>query len=133
MYERAPSDEPAPWRRTNEQLSDFLIHATILEAIPGAPAMKVTQGVPAEWLWSQEGSHELPFPAWNWPANDSRILLGESWLALVHPSDDPDEGRDITLAARAPGDLSWAENVRGVKWRSYSGAQDYTTDEPLPW
>ncbi len=133
VYEREPSDEPTPWRRTGERLSDFLIHATILEAILGAPATKVAQGVPVDWLWSREGSHELPFPAWNWPARDSRIILGESWLALVHPSDDPDAGHDITLAARAPGDLSWAENTPGVKWRSYSGAQDYTTDEPLPW
>ncbi|GAA3883829.1 hypothetical protein GCM10022227_46560 [Streptomyces sedi] len=33
VYERHPSDEPTPWRRTGERLSDFLIHATILEAI----------------------------------------------------------------------------------------------------
>ncbi|MEU5525153.1 hypothetical protein ABZ759_32125 [Streptomyces sp. NPDC047860] len=133
VYEREPSDEPTPWRRTGERLSDFLIHATILEAILGAPATKVAQGVPADWLWSREGSHELPFPAWNWPARGSRILFGESWLALVHPSDDTEAGYDITLAARAPHDLSWAEDISGVKWRSYSGVQDYTTDEPLPW
>ncbi|MFG3160069.1 hypothetical protein ACGFY8_09315 [Streptomyces sp. NPDC048232] len=133
VYEREPSDEPTPWQRTGERLSDFLIHATILEAILGAPATKVAQGVPADLLWSREGSHELPFPAWNWPARDSRILLGDSWLALVHPSDDPDSGHDITLAARESGDLTWAENMPGIKWLSYSGVQDYTTDEPLPW
>lgn len=133
VYEREPSDEPTPWRRTGERLSDFLIHATILEAILGAPATKVAQGVSAGWLWSQEGSRELSLPAWNWPARDSRILFGESWLALVHPCDDPDAGHDITLAARASGDLSWAENMPGIRWRSYSGAQDYTTNEPPPW
>ncbi|WP_181791322.1 hypothetical protein [Streptomyces phytophilus] len=133
VYEREPSDEPTPWRRTGERLSEFLIHATILEAILGAPAKKSALGVPADWLWSREGSHELPFPAWNWPARDSRILLGESWLALVHPSDDPDAGHDITLAAREPDDLSWAEDTPGVEWRSQSDVQDYTTDEPTPW
>ncbi|WP_344922665.1 hypothetical protein, partial [Plantactinospora mayteni] len=114
VYEREPSDEPTPWRRAGERLSDFLIHATILEATLGAPAAKVAQGVPPDWLWSGEGSHELPFPPCNWPARDSRILLGESWLALVHPSDNPDAGHDITLAARAPGALSWAEDMPGV-------------------
>ncbi|MEU9736470.1 hypothetical protein [Streptomyces sp. NPDC048002] len=133
VYEREPSDEPTPWRRTGERLSDFLIHATIMEAILGAPTTKVAQGVSADWLWSREGSHEFPFPAWAWPAPGSRILFDESWLALVHPSDDPDAGHDITLAARAPGDLSWAENIPGIKWRSYSGVHNYTTDEPLPW
>ncbi|MGW2260555.1 hypothetical protein ACWCXE_22465 [Streptomyces sp. NPDC001780] len=133
VYEREPSDEPAPWKRTGERLSEFLIHATVLEAILGAPATKITQGVQAYWLWSQEGVREFPFPAWNWPAPGSRILIGESRLALVHPSDDPEAGQDITLAAIAPGDLAWAENLAGVKWRSYSGVQDYTTDEPLPW
>ncbi len=133
VYEREPSDRPARWQRTGERLSEFLIHATIMETILGAPAMKIAQGARADWLWHREGSHELPLPAWNWPARSSRILFGESCLTLVHPSDGPDAGHDITLAARTPGDLSWAENVPGVKWRSYSGIQDCTTDEPLPW
>lgn len=133
VYEREPSDEPTPWRRTGERLSDFLIHATILEAVLGAPATKVAQGVAADWLWSVEGSHELPFPAWNWPARGSRILFGENWLALTHPSEYPETGHDITLAARTPDNLSWAEDILGVEWNSYSGVQDYTTDEPLPW
>ncbi|MEU9236127.1 hypothetical protein [Streptomyces subrutilus] len=133
VYERESSDEPTPWRRTGERLSEFLIHATVLEAILGAPATKVAQGVQADWLWSQEGTREFPFPAWNWPAPDSRILIGERWLALVHPSDAPEAGHDITLAAVTSGDLAWAEKAPGVKWRSYYDVQDYTTDEPLPW
>ncbi|MFD3311635.1 hypothetical protein [Streptomyces sp. NPDC058694] len=133
VYEREPSDEPKPWKRTGERLSEFLIHATVLEAILGAPATKVAQGVPTDWLWHQEGSHEFPFPAWNWPARDSRIFFGENWLALTHPSDAPEAGHDITLAAIAPEDLAWTDDTLGIKWRSYSGVQDYTTDEPLPW
>jgi hypothetical protein len=133
VYEKEPSDEPTPWRPTGERLSDFLIHATLLEAILGAPAKKITERVSAAWLWSQEGSCELPFPAWHWPARDSHILFGESWLALVHPSDDPDAGHDITLAARTPQDISWAEKIPGIEWRSYCSVQDYTTDEPPPW
>ncbi|MER5429652.1 hypothetical protein [Streptomyces sp. NPDC002588] len=133
VYEREPSDEPTPWKCTGERLSEFLIHATVVEAIMGAPASKVAQGVQVDWLWSQEGISEFPFPAWNWPTRDSRILFGESWLALIHPSDAPEAGHDITLAAVAPEDLEWAENATGIKWRSYSGVQDHTTNEPLPW
>ncbi|MFE5740134.1 hypothetical protein [Streptomyces celluloflavus] len=133
VYEREPSGEPNPWELTGERLSEFLIHSTVLEAVLGAPATKVAQGVKSDWPWPQEKSRESPFPAWNWPARDSRILFGESWLALVHPSDDPEAGRDITLAAIRSGDLAWAENTPGIKWRSYSGAQDHATDEPLPW
>ncbi|MFF4396525.1 hypothetical protein [Streptomyces sp. NPDC001480] len=133
VYEREPSDEPSPWKRTGERLSEFLIHATVLEAILGAPITKVAQEVQADWLWSQEGSRESPFTAWNWPTRDSRIVSGENWLALVHPSDDPEAGHDITLAAITPEDLAWAEKIPGIKWRTYSGVQDYTTDEPLPW
>lgn len=133
VYEREPSDQPKPWKRTGEQLSEFLIHATILEAILGAPATKVAQEVQVDWLWSQEGIRELPFPAWNWPARDSRIVSGKSWLALIHQSEDPEAGHDITLAAVTPEELAWAENIPGIKWRSYSSVEDYTTDEPLPW
>ncbi|MEW2807859.1 hypothetical protein AB0929_12190 [Streptomyces massasporeus] len=133
VYEREPSDEPNPWRRTGEKLAEFLTHATVIEAILGAPATKIAQGVQAAWLWSQEGGREFPYPAWNWPTRDTRILSGESWLALVHPSDADETVHDITLAALAPGDLAWAEGRPGINWRSYSGIQDYTTDEPLPW
>ncbi|MGW5800727.1 hypothetical protein ACWFQ7_25315 [Streptomyces bacillaris] len=133
VYERDPSDEPTSWKRTGERLSEFLIHATVLEAILGAPERKVAQEVQADWLWSQEGGREFSLPSWSWPARDSRILSGENWLALVYPSDAPEAGHDITLAATVPEDLAWAECVPGIKWRSYSGVQDYTTDEPLPW
>ncbi|WP_159056170.1 hypothetical protein [Streptomyces scabiei] len=133
VYERDPSPQPNPWKRTGERLSDFLIHATVVEAILSAPASKVAQGVQADWLWSQEGCHQYPFPAWNWPSHDSRIFFGENWLALIHPSDDPKMGHDITLAATSPEDLAWAENATGIKWRSYVGFPDHTTDEPLPW
>ncbi|KAK1183179.1 hypothetical protein B7755_036640 [Streptomyces sp. NBS 14/10] len=133
VYEREPSGEPNPWKRTGERLSEFLVHATVLEAILGAPATKVAQEVQVDWLWSQEGSCESPFPAWNWPARDSCILSGTNWLALIHPSDNLEAGHDIMLAAISAEDLAWAENAPGIKWRSYSGVQDYTTDEPLPW
>jgi len=133
VYEREPSDEPNPWKRTGERLSEFLIHATVLEAILGAPARKVAQEVQVDWLGSQEGIHEFPFPTWNVPARNSRIVFGENWLALIHPSEDPDAGQDITLAAVAPEDLDWAEDATGIKWRSYSGVQDHTTSQPLPW
>ncbi|MFD3911695.1 hypothetical protein [Streptomyces sp. NPDC058603] len=133
VYEREPSDEPNPWKRTGERLSEFLMHATVLEAILGAPSTKIAHGVEGDWLWSQEGSQEFPFPTWNWPAPDSRVLFSENWLALTHPSDDPKTGHDITLAAIGPENLAWAENKPGIKWRSYSGVQGYTTDKPLPW
>ncbi|MFI7068589.1 hypothetical protein ACIBL3_46910 [Kribbella sp. NPDC050124] len=133
VYEREPSEGGNPWTPTGERLSDFLIHATVLEAILGAPATKVAQGVPAGLLGSQTGGRELPFLPWNWPARDSRIILGEKWLALVHPSDDIESGHDIVLAAVAPEDLAWAETTPGIKWRSYTNPQDHTTDEPPPW
>ncbi|MER7181520.1 hypothetical protein ABT404_18885 [Streptomyces hyaluromycini] len=133
VYEREPSDEPTPWKRTGERLPEFLIHATVLEAILGAPARKVARGAQIDDLRPPEGMRELPFPAWNWPARDSRILFGESWLALTHPSDHPKAGHDITLAAVAPKDLEWAKNSTEIKWRSYSRVQDHTTNEPLPW
>jgi hypothetical protein len=62
VYEREPSDEPCPWHRTGERLSEFLVHATVLETILGAPATKVAEDVDVDWLWFQEGVHELPFP-----------------------------------------------------------------------
>ncbi|MFI9719700.1 hypothetical protein ACIHFE_08585 [Streptomyces sp. NPDC052396] len=133
VYEREPCDEPTPWKRTDEQLSEFLIHATVVEAILGAPARKVAEGVQMDWLLSQEWSHEFPFPAWNWPTRDSRILFGEDWLSLVHPSSSSPTGYDVTLAALTVEDLAWAENTSGIKWRSYSDIQDYTTNDPPPW
>ncbi|GLY67237.1 hypothetical protein [Amycolatopsis taiwanensis] len=133
VYERGPSDEQPPWTPTCERLSHFLIHATVLEAILGAPAMKVAQRISGEWLDPQEENREFPLPPWNWPARGSRILLGKNWLALVHPSDDPKAGHDVILAAITPEDFAWTENTPEIKWRSYSNLRDYTTDEPLPW
>ncbi|MFG1960711.1 hypothetical protein [Nonomuraea sp. NPDC049028] len=128
VYEREPSDNPNPWTRTGEQLSDFLIHATVIEAILGAPATKFAREVQADWIQSQEGSRELGLPAWNWPTRDSRIFLGEQWLALVHPSDEPKAGYDVTLAATTPEHLAWVENTPEIKWHSYSAPQNYTTE-----
>ncbi|MEU6673448.1 hypothetical protein [Streptomyces sp. NPDC046925] len=133
VYEREPSVDPKPWTSTGESLSDFLIHATVMEAILGAPTRKIATGVDFEWLLTREDASVLPFPAWNWPARESRILIGENWLALAHPSDGHQVGYDITLAAVAPEHLAWAEAAPGIKWYSYSNSQDYTTDEPLPW
>ncbi|MFE6157743.1 hypothetical protein ACFQ7F_02340 [Streptomyces sp. NPDC056486] len=133
VYEQEPSGDPAPWAPTSESLPEFLIHATVMEAILGAPARKIATGVDAEWLLTRENVSPLPSPPWNWPARESRILLGEDWLALVHPSDEPELGYDITLAAITPENLLWAETTPGIEWRSYADSQDYTTDEPLPW
>lgn len=133
VYEREPSEEPGPWTPTGETLSDFLIHATVLEQILGAPARKTTERADAEFIHSRKECRQLPFPAWNWPAPGSQILLGDDWLALVHPSGDPEAGYDITLAAADPEDIAWAENVPGIKWRSYFDSRDSSSDEPLPW
>lgn len=133
VYEREPSGSPNQWKRSGERLSEFLIHATVLEAILSAPVKKVTQGVQSDSLLCKEGTREAPFPAWSWPAPDSRIFFGENWLALVYPSDDPKAGHDVTLAAVAAENLAWTESISGIKWRTYSGGMDHSTDEPVPW
>ncbi|MFF4331182.1 hypothetical protein ACFYZT_32340 [Streptomyces sp. NPDC001591] len=133
VYERDPSVEPHRWSAVGERLSEFLIHATVVEAILNAPAMKIAQGVRAEWLWSRAEVKEFPYPAWRWPERDSRIFFGDAWMALVHRSGDLEDLRDITLAATAPADLIWAENVAAIKWRSYNNLQDSVANEPPPW
>ncbi|MFK0202138.1 hypothetical protein [Streptomyces lavendulae] len=132
VYEREPSDGLTPWEKTGESLSEFLIHATVMEAILGAPARKIAQGVRIEWL-NSERVHKIPFPAWNWPARNSCIYAGDSWLALVHASDDAPTTSDVTLAARSPENLAWADNVPEIKWRSYCETQEPMASEPLPW
>ena len=56
--------------------------------------MKVAQGVPPDWLWSQEGSHELPFPAWTWPGPTLRHPrpLTLSSTTAVTPCRKPSQG-----------------------------------------
>jgi hypothetical protein len=104
-----------------------------VEAILGAPALRVAQGVKEGWLSDQEGIYETLFLPWNWPAPGSRILHGEDWLALVHPSDTPTKGQDVTLAATATEHLAWVESIPDVTWLSHCSPQDYTTNEPPPW
>ncbi|WP_141753830.1 hypothetical protein [Streptomyces luteocolor] len=133
VYEKEPSSDSAPWVATGEKLSDFLVHATVFEAVLGAPATKVAFGISDDFLWVRDETRPLPFPAWNWPAPGSRIAIGEDWLALMHPSDAPAAGYDVTLAATAPEHLTWAENASGIEWTSYSSSENVTADEPLPW
>ncbi|MFF1481928.1 hypothetical protein ACFVYD_31015 [Streptomyces sp. NPDC058301] len=134
VYEREPSDEPAPWIPTQEKLGDFLAHATIMEAILGAPAKKTAEAVALESILSREGTQEIPFPSWNWPAPGTRILSNESWLAMIHPSGDPTAGYDVMLSARSIQDLAWVENSSTAKWRTYSESQGSAEpSEPLTW
>ncbi|MFG3087885.1 hypothetical protein ACGGAI_09735 [Streptomyces antibioticus] len=130
VYERDPSSQRNPWTPTGESLSTFLIHATAIEAIFGAPAMKVAQGIDTDWIFSQ--AHELPFPSWSWPTLDSRVFASEKWLALAHASDS--EGKsDLMLAATTPEHLTWVQNTPSIKWRSYVTPQQSMAPEAPPW
>ncbi|MGA4966952.1 hypothetical protein [Streptomyces pseudogriseolus] len=130
VYEKDPSNRSNPWTSTGESLSTFLLHATVVEAIFGAPVMKVSQGVDVNWISSQ--AHEIPFVAWNWPTRDSRILASEEWLALVHPGDSKDEC-DLMVAATTPEHLEWVRGSGSVKWRTYVAPRPSTTSEDPPW
>jgi hypothetical protein len=133
VYERPPSDEPGPWLPTGESLTHFLIHATMTEAALGAPAGKTADNVELRLLAVQPGTTVLPFPAWNWPTPGTRLLTGQNWLALAHPSNHTSITYDITLAARAIEDLDWADKMTQINWRLFDGAKDHSTIEPLPW
>ncbi|MFJ5552521.1 hypothetical protein [Streptomyces sp. NPDC093225] len=133
VYEREPSAETSAWEPTGEGLHDFLHHATILEAVLGAPVTKVAHGVELTDLWPEGEVQELPFPAWKWPGPDSRILSGGEWLALVHSTDSAQGGYDVTLAANSLDDVSWADEISGISWRTYASVQDQAEDLSLPW
>ncbi|MCC3769753.1 hypothetical protein [Streptomyces sp. UNOC14_S4] len=132
VYEREPGEDPGPWLPVGEKLSDFLVHATILEAIFGAPASKMPQGVDVEFLVARTEAEYLAFSEWRWPAPGSRVMRGENWLALVHPSGSPGPGYDVMLAALSLEDLAWTDRFPEIRWQSFSDS-DSASAEPLPW
>ncbi|MGR4883964.1 hypothetical protein ACIPUC_31725 [Streptomyces sp. LARHCF249] len=129
VYERDEGGEGSGWVATDDRLLEFLIHATVLEAILGAKEMRVAGGVALKDVLSQADRKEVQFSEWNWPAPGSRILMGERWLALVHPDLDAHE---VTVAANRPEDLAWVDGISSAGWQSYT-LEDHSTDDPLPW
>ncbi|MBA9007273.1 hypothetical protein [Thermomonospora cellulosilytica] len=106
-----------PWERNPEQLPEFLVHSTVREVFFGAPARMQAFAVSDENLAQIiDTLEEVAFGAWQLPAQDDRIFMGDNVLVEAIPS--PHEP-DWYVAAAAPNfsHLSNLEKVAGVDWR----------------
>lgn len=125
VFDRQPGSDPEPWTPTGETLSEFLLHATVFEAIIGAPNQIHAENVTEEIL-SQiiSGFRPLPLPHWRWPSADVSILVGTSLLAQVSDSlisvpNDTTRRFDVSVAAPAPELLTPLANIVDVPWKRY--------------
>ncbi|MFI6588169.1 hypothetical protein [Embleya sp. NPDC050493] len=132
VYDQDATGKPTPWRETGETLEEFLIHATVLEAVFGAPEATTATNVPLEWILTH-GECALFYQEWRWPAQGSRIVAGGRWIGLVSPVREGSVEYDITLGARHAEQLTWVLEAPGIDWQSYSASENTTDDEPLPW
>lgn len=129
VFDRQPGSDPEPWTPTGETLSEFLLHATVFEAIVGAPNQMNAENVTEETLTQIiSGFQPLPLPRWRWPSVDVRILVGPSLLAQVSDSlfSDPNDTTrrfDVSVAAPAPELLTPLANIADVPWKRYTAIE----------
>ncbi|WP_147267890.1 hypothetical protein [Spongiactinospora rosea] len=137
VFDRDPEIEEA-WAPTSENLPDFLLHATVYEAIIGAPYSKG-----AEVDFDQLGVitkrfKRFPLPAWRWPSLQHRILVGEDVLALISPKAEGGTDRDTICQLRvvggSPGKLASIGDEGDIPWvyRSKDESAFRQADEPIP-
>jgi hypothetical protein len=126
VFDRQPSSDPEPWQPTGEILSEFLLHATVFEAITGSPNQMYTEHITEDVL-SQIISdlQPLPLPLWRWPSLDVRILVGTNTLAQVSDSlistpNDSSRRFDISIAAPSPELLAPLSSITGIPWKRYA-------------
>ncbi|WP_158715207.1 hypothetical protein [Kitasatospora phosalacinea] len=140
VFDRQSSADPDPWTSTGETLSEFLLQATVFEAILGATNLWSAENVTGDQL-SQilTGFRPLPLPNWRWPAPDVRILVGRDLLAeaSVSMNSDPATERpsfDVSIAAPSPELLAHLANVPDVAWRVRPAASSHggSAVEPIP-
>ncbi|MFJ1932737.1 hypothetical protein ACIOGZ_08690 [Kitasatospora sp. NPDC088160] len=110
-----------PWEKMPERMSQFLVHATIREAVYGATfgthALSVTEDVLREILAPMR---EVGFGEWNWPEPGYRIFMGEGFVAMVAKSVPGQPGWDVEVGAFESSTLSGLEDIPGVDWRRNS-------------
>ncbi|MZD09702.1 hypothetical protein GTW43_32165 [Streptomyces sp. SID5785] len=129
VFDRQPGSDHEPWAPTGETLSEFLLHATVFEAIVGAPCQMYVENITEEVL-SRIASEvsPLPLPHWRWPSADVRILVGTGLLAQVSDSmtsgpSDTIRRFDVTIAAPSSDALESLSNLAGVPWMSYTSVE----------
>ncbi|WP_399895913.1 hypothetical protein ACGH7X_40335 [Streptomyces sp. BBFR51] len=126
VFDRQPGSDPEPWIPTGETLSEFLLHATVFEAIVGAPCQMYVENITEEVLSGIASNlRPLPLPHWRWPSTEVRILVGNSLLAQVSDSmvsDPNDKTRrfDVSIAAPSAVALAPLSNLAGVPWKNYT-------------
>ncbi|WP_369185834.1 hypothetical protein [Streptomyces sp. Y1] len=125
VFDRRSGPEPEVWIPTGESLSEFLLHATVFEAIAGAPYQMYATNVTEESL-SQIicDLHPLPLPRWRWPSEDVRILFGSDLLAQVSNSvaggsEIAAPRYDVSLASPYSGALARFSEIADIAWKHY--------------
>jgi len=125
VYDRETSENPGPWVHTGEKLSEFLLHATVFEAVWGAQNAVCANALTLERVNEiSDGLIEMPLPSWRWPEVGIRILVGPEVLLELTPVGD------VTVAARTSEALSPFTDMPGITWRPRHEVM--TGSEPIP-
>ncbi|MDP4511925.1 hypothetical protein [Nonomuraea turcica] len=140
VFDMEPGVDSA-WRETGEDLSTFLLHATVYEALTGAP-----YSLRAERLLGGQVESVIdylspsPFLQWRWPSPEEMLYIGTEVLVAVSPSmvdlsRDAQVSFDILVGSYAPDYLSPIRERVDFAWTAFgeteSGAS--CSAPPPPW
>jgi hypothetical protein len=116
------------WSPTGARLSEFLIHASMFEAIfasrTGASAIDIDRRHYDRVVGSLRPVSMTP---WNWPGPDSRLFVSDRLLALGSVNDRPgtpitvDSLYEVFVAAKSNEDLAYLDGL-DIKWAHNSRA-----------
>ncbi|XRQ08879.1 hypothetical protein ACN3XK_72420 [Actinomadura welshii] len=79
-----PNTYPMEWTETEEDIYQFLLHATVFEAVWNSDFSITAHDVDPMTLADMlKEFDELSLPRWSWPAEETRLLVDSENLALV--------------------------------------------------
>ncbi|WP_380284047.1 hypothetical protein [Kitasatospora purpeofusca] len=127
VYDRDMSNPSNDWEPTGETLEEFLVHATVVEALLGAPAQKSATAGSGQWILSHRECRILSFRPWGWPTPGATLARGENWLCMIRPSQTSVDSQVILLGANALEDLAWVDHAPETIWSVFLAAETIPT------
>lgn len=112
------------WQEVPEGIDEFLLHNVINETVYGVrPWRECTAVENSDLDEVLSPLTEVSFGGWRWPCSGVRTFLSEVLVAEVSPAMNPriakaDRSRysEVRLAARAPENLAYLDDIPGVSW-----------------
>lgn len=113
------------WQPTGVDLSTFLLHVVVFEAVWMARYGAGTAYIsPTRLAAVLAPMTPIPGACWRWPPPSTRFYAGPHLLAMAGSMDEParpdEPAREVIVAGTCAAAVSYLEQIDGVRWDSHS-------------